>query len=58
MKNGSNDEFCLENVLGQILYGIECLFMFRNVWMNLGIKFGHWKSKLEFWGENGSFSRD
>jgi hypothetical protein len=46
MKNGSNDEFCLENVLGQILYGIECLFMFRNVWMNLGIKFGHWEVKI------------
>ena len=46
MKNGSNDDFCCKVVLVQILYGFVCLFMFRNVWIDLGIKFGHWGVKI------------
>jgi len=39
MKIGSNGEFCWNDVLNQVSYGFESLFMFINVWTNFGIKF-------------------
>ena len=41
MKIGSNGEFCWYDVLVQVLYGFECLFMSINIWTNIGNKFGH-----------------
>ena len=40
MKNGSNGDFCWNEVLNQVLYGFESLFMFINVLTNFGDKFG------------------
>jgi len=40
MKIGLNGEFCWYDVLVQVLYGFECLFMFINVSTNFGIKLG------------------
>ena len=46
MKIGLNGEFCWYDVLVQVLYGFECLFMFINVSTNFGIKLGLGEFKL------------
>jgi len=45
-KNGSNGELWWNDVLVQVLYGFECLFMSINVWTNIGNKFGYWGFKI------------
>jgi len=39
-KNGSNGVFDLKDVLAQISYGFEALFVSENVWVNSGNQFG------------------
>jgi hypothetical protein len=56
-KNGSNDDFVKRLFLGQVLYDFECLFMFKNVLTNFGIKFGHWEVKIGVLGWKWRFSR-
>ena len=49
-KNGSNGNFDWKDVLAQISYGFESLFVSENVWVNLGIKFGLWGFKIGILG--------
>jgi len=58
MKNGSNGDFCWNNVLVQVLYGFESLFMFINVWTNFGDKFKLKGFKIGILGWKWSFSRE
>jgi len=57
MKNGSNGDFCWDDVLVQVLYGFESLLVFINVWTNFGIKFGLRGFKIGILGWKMGFSR-
>jgi len=55
-KMGQMGIFGLKDVLAQISYGLESLFVSENVWVNLGIKFGLWGFKIGILGWKMGFS--
>jgi len=57
-KNGSNGDLWWNDVLVQVLYGFECLFMSINVYTNIGNKFGHWRFKIGILERKWDFTRE
>jgi len=57
-KNGWICDFCCNDVLIQVSYVFECLFMSITVWINFGNQFGPWGIKNWDLGQKWGFSRD